>query len=253
MRTSKLGGSTHGQQQQQGADHWPYRHNSETIAKLEAKFKQCSYPNKTRWQQISEELEHDPEQNRNEQIHLNVLRGENKKMKSENCIMRETLQKVLCSDCASNAVGPKAREIETLKEENILIAKEGRFLNQMGGNLAPNTPNLNLLAPPQLNISTPTPHLFQDIPVDASALNKDIHAPTLDQGNPNVINSTIDKNISNLHPNIIEDEPLLISSLDYNIPALVTIIDQDIATLISTREKKIIICFRLIIKGQITM
>ncbi|KAK7390588.1 hypothetical protein VNO78_25897 [Psophocarpus tetragonolobus] len=199
--------------------------------------------------------------------------------------MRDTLKKVLCSDCASNAMGPKPSEIEILREENILITKEceritsllakngvnpvlqtslpsssshhtsqGRFLNQICGILAPNqpvyshdhhiyardpnTPDHSQLAPHQLNISTPTPYLCQDIHVDASALSKDILAPTLDQHNPNVINATIDKNISTLQPNISDDDPLLISRLDYNIPALVTILDQDMATLISSREQK---------------
>ncbi|KAK7390593.1 hypothetical protein VNO78_25902 [Psophocarpus tetragonolobus] len=197
MSTSKSGESGH--DQQQGDYHWSFRHNSETIAKLEEKFSQCSHPNKPGRRQISKELGLDPEQTINERKDLNVLRLENKKLKSENHMMKESLKKVLCSDCAGKAMGPKERELQMLKEQNVLITKEcekitsllakkgiipvlqtslpsssshdafqGRFLNQMGGILAPNqpvhghdhhiyardpiTPNLSLLASLQLNI-----------------------------------------------------------------------------------------------------
>ncbi|TKY59718.1 Homeobox-leucine zipper protein HDG12 [Spatholobus suberectus] len=165
MRPSKLGRSGCGKQ---GAYNYSHRHDADTIARLEVKFRECAHPDETRRRQISEELGLDLKQTKSERLDNNALRLENERLQSENLIMRESLKNVFCVPCGGRSLGAEERELyfQTLRAENILLTKEVKIQ-------APN---------PGINIPSLTPTLDQDFPPlgrDISALHQD-NMPPLD-------------------------------------------------------------------------
>ncbi|KAK7399839.1 hypothetical protein VNO78_11032 [Psophocarpus tetragonolobus] len=234
---------------QQEAYHWRHRHDPETVAKLEEKFKQCTHPNETQGWQIGEELGLDPQQvkfwfqNKKtqlrtiiERLDINVLRLENQKIRSENRKIRETLDNVICAPCGGKAMGPKeqALSLEILRVQNILLTKECERISSL---LAKNGVNPGLLPSfPSCSSSYDTSRgrLINKM-VEIPTPNHDLHIHAGDQSTPNPYQLAPGQHyIPDIHqdiafPTLCQDIPILTSGHNQNIPTLV--IDQPIPSL----------------------
>ncbi|XP_040874362.1 homeobox-leucine zipper protein HDG11 [Glycine max] len=258
MSASKSGGGSG--RGQQGDYHWRNRHGRDKVARLEEIFKECTHPNEVRRRQIGEELGLDPEQTINERLDTDALRLENERIQSENNKMRETLENLSCGSCGGRAMEPVKHQLslQVLRGENILLTKEcERITSLMANNgininpallpVLPSSSSHDALGGSLLNqpvgipahnqfisnhdnhyipAAIPTP--FQDNPiVSPPSHNQDINpAPTIDQHIP-----TLDD------PTLIGDNSPLISSFDYNIPALVTALDRNLPAMIHPHDQ----------------
>ncbi|TKY59717.1 Homeobox-leucine zipper protein HDG12 [Spatholobus suberectus] len=205
MRPPIIGGSGRGNQ---GAYSYRHRHDPVTVARLEEMFRECAHPDENRRRQISEELGLNLQQVKfwfqnkktqiktmSERLDNNALRLENERIQSENLIMRETLQNVLCVPCGGRSLGSEERELylQTLRAENILLTQEAK------------------IQAPNHGINTPsrTPTLDQNIPLlsqDISALHED-NMPPLD----------LDKNLEAILEMLDKDmlpQPIMSQSTD---------------------------------------
>ncbi|CAJ1935433.1 unnamed protein product [Sphenostylis stenocarpa] len=137
--------------------------------------------------------------------------------------------------------------LDTLRA-SLLNQTVGTSQNQLIPNQDPHIPNHDeyipspdhpIPAPAQQNIPAvqdipaATPALPRDVPSLTHDHNQDIPAPALDQH----ATTFTDTSPANLDPFLNQDDSLLISCLEYNIPALVTSLEHNIPTLVSTHDQ----------------
>ncbi|BAT74196.1 hypothetical protein VIGAN_01181500 [Vigna angularis var. angularis] len=269
MSGSKLSDSD---RDQQSIYHCRHRHDPEIIARLEEIFKECSHPDETRRRQIGEELGLDAKQvkfwfqnkktqlrTKSERLDINALRLENERIQSENRIMSETLKTIACAPCGGRSMRQEERELylQILKCERVVSFMANNGINPELLPAVPSTSSsspLDTLRPTLLNQTVGT---SRNQPI----LNHEEYIPSPSQHNIPAVNQDIfnhghnqeipdlalDQHVSSLtltvtspatvDPFRSQDDPLLISCLEYNIPALVTALDQNILSLASTSNQ----------------
>ncbi|KAK7319224.1 hypothetical protein RJT34_03942 [Clitoria ternatea] len=232
--------------QKSNKDH-SYHHDPYHRSRLEH---ECHHPDEYQRNQISEELGLSPSQTQSERSDSNALRVENKKIQSENEVIRELLKSARCRCCGGPAIielEKHERNLQNLKMENVLLVKEyerASLLLSSNTGLPPmllsplasydslqnqrgipsqnivDIPAQNVYPPLQIYQLNPDPNL--QIPIMNQAF------PPLDQHIPTPTVPAID-NIQEYNLDVHQDIPL-ITSLDYNVPALITNIEHRIPT-----------------------